>query len=275
MTSFESGFVDSRGVNIHYLTNHPHPSQKGAILFVPGVMMPAWIWEKQLEYFSKEYRVVAMDLRSHGKSERSNDGYYASALAGDIKAVADKLDLRPLILVGWSIGVPQVIQYALQYGTERLAGLVLVDGAMGMDSSLPFYQSTMEYWTQFQTDREAKTKEFVEIIFKQTHPSEYLERLYKSAMDTPTNTVMTMIYNYILMDCRPLLPKINVPTLITTVPGPRLDYMKQMHQSIAHSQFEIIEGAGHALFVDQPVQFNRLLKGFIDGLSEASVQPGQ
>lgn len=275
MTSFESGFVDSSGVKIHYLTNHPHQSQKGAILFVPGVMMPAWIWEKQLEYFSKEYRVAAMDLRSHSKSERSNDGHYASALAGDIKAVVDKLDLRPLILVGWSIGVPQVLHYALEHGTERLAGLVLVDGAMGMDSTLPFYQSTLDYWTQLQTDRKAKTKEFVEIIFKQPHPSEYLERLYKSALDTPTNTVMTMIYNYILMDCRPLLPKISVPTLITTVQGPRLDYMKHMHQSLPHSHFEIIEGAGHALFVDQPDQFNRLLERFIDGLSEASIQPGQ
>ena len=87
----KSGFVTaSDGVKIHYLeagkplnaptaeVGNPLPNgvaatkgsiavsaakQPPSILFVPGWTMPAWIWQQQIDYFSREYRVVAMDPR--------------------------------------------------------------------------------------------------------------------------------------------------------------------------------------------------------------------
>ena len=56
-------FATSDGVQLHYLEAGSGP----AIVFVPGWMNPAWIWEPQLRYFSKKYRVVALDPRSQGK----------------------------------------------------------------------------------------------------------------------------------------------------------------------------------------------------------------
>ncbi|MDA2914595.1 alpha/beta hydrolase, partial [Acidobacteriia bacterium AH_259_A11_L15] len=53
--------------------------------------MPAWIWEHQIEHFSKHYRVVAMDPRSQGESEQTTEGHYPAARARDIKAVVDAL----------------------------------------------------------------------------------------------------------------------------------------------------------------------------------------
>ena len=74
--------------------------------------MPAWIWEKQLEYFSKDYNVVAIEPRSQGTSDQSSEGHYAFSLAKDIQSVVNTLDLQRLVVVGWSIGVPQVLNYA-------------------------------------------------------------------------------------------------------------------------------------------------------------------
>ncbi len=58
--------------------------------------MPAWIWEKQLDYFSKDYTVVAMDPRSQGESTLTSKGQYQAGRAEDIKAVIDQLQLKPL-----------------------------------------------------------------------------------------------------------------------------------------------------------------------------------
>lgn len=266
MSETINGFVESQGVKIHYIGKNLNNTVLPSLLFVPGLMMPGWIFEKQLDYFAEKFRVVAMDPRSQGDSEQTSEGHYASSLAKDINTVVDKLNLDNLVLIGWSLGVPEVINYAIQFG--KLKGLVLVDGLTGIDPSLPFYKSTIDYWTQLQTDRILKTTEFVKSIFKQPQSKAYLEKLTASALRTPTNTVMTLIENYLLQDFRPLLPRINVDTLIITIEGPRLGYMQDMQKMIPHSRLVIIKDAAHALFVDQPEQFNHWIRRVYKGTKQ-------
>jgi microsomal epoxide hydrolase len=142
----------------------------------------------------------------------------------------------------------------------------LVDGLVGIDPSVPFYQATVDYWSQLQLDRIPKTREFVRSIFKQPQADAYFEKLTETALRTPTNTVMTLMDNYILQDFRPLLPRITTPTLIATVQGPRLGYMQAMQTMLPNARLELFESAGHALFVDQPERFNRVLESFIKSL---------
>ncbi|CDR35252.1 alpha/beta fold hydrolase [Criblamydia sequanensis] len=267
MSGSKEGFIKSQGVKIHYLAKNLE-ADKISLLFVPGFLMPAWIWDKQLDFFSKEYRVAAIDIRSQGDSEQATEGHYAYSIAKDIKAMVDELKLEPFILVGWSLAVPEVVNYALHFGGKGLRGLVLVDGLAGIDPSLPFYQSTIDYWMALQTDRKVKTKEFIKSIFKKPQKESYLEKLLESALRTPTNTAMTFMDNYLLQDFRKDLSRLVTPTLITTVNGPRLDYMKRLQTLIPRAHLEIIDDAGHALFVDQPEAFNRLLETFIEGLQK-------
>jgi non-heme chloroperoxidase len=57
-------FATSDGVRLHYLDAGKGP----AIVFVPGWMVPGWMWQPQIEHFSKKYRVIALDPRSQGES---------------------------------------------------------------------------------------------------------------------------------------------------------------------------------------------------------------
>lgn len=261
-----NGFVESQGIKIHYLAQKSRNPKAASLLFVPGIMMPAWIWEQQLRYFSANYNVVAMDPRSHGDSELCSDGNYAYSMAIDIQTVADTLDLQRLVLVGWSLAVPQVINYAAHFGSKRLAGLVLVDGIAGIDSSVPFYRTIVDQWAQFQTDKVLYTDKFIRSIFQKPQTEAYFEKLKKTALRMPTNTAITLISNYILQDFRSLLPKIRIPVFIATVKGPRLNYMKTMQTLFPNSELEIFESAGHALFVDQPERFNQSLENFLKKL---------
>jgi non-heme chloroperoxidase len=270
MISKREGFVESQGVKIHYLARNLNDTNRVSLLFVPGIMMPAWIWENQLDYFSHNYQVIVMDPRSQGDSEQSFEGHYAFSLAKDIKAIVDELNLQPLVLIGWSLAVPEVVNYAAHFGSKGLIGLVLVDGLVGIDPTVPFYQATVDYWAQFQMDRKLKTQEFIKSIFKQPQTEVYLKELNEVALRTPTNTVMTLMNNYILQDFRSLLPHIDIPVLITTIEGLRLGYMQKMQNLLPHARLEIIKSAGHALFVDQPERFNHLLEEFIEDLKDSS-----
>lgn len=266
MFTENNGIIDSQGSKIHYISN-TYDSKKSTLLFIPGVMMPGWIWEKQLSYFADKYNVVAIDPRSQGQSELATEGHYALSIAKDIKNVIDILGLKDVILIGWSLGVAEVVNYAVHFGTDNLKGLVLVDGIVGMDPSLPFYKSTVNYWTELQTDRVGKTKEFIKLIFKKPQSEDFIKRLTESAMRTPTNTVMAYLENFILQDFRPLLPLITYPTLIVTVPGPRLSYIKNMQKTIPNAEIEIYDDAAHTLFVDQPDKFNQSLEKFLEKIA--------
>lgn len=254
------GFVESNGVKIHYLSRNLDKETPYSLLFVPGVLMPAWIWQEQLDHFGKQFKVVAIDPRSQGESDQTSKGLDARSIANDIRQVVEKLHLDRLILVGWSLAVPEVVNYAVHFGDDSLKGLVLVDGLVGIDPSVSFYESTLEFWKRFESDRALQTQEFSKLIFKHPRSQEYYDKLTTAAMRTPTNLFMTLVNNYLSQDFRPILPRIQAPTLFMTVEGPRLEYMKEVSNMIPQCLLEVIPSAGHACFVDQPVVFNRLIE---------------
>jgi non-heme chloroperoxidase len=57
-------FKTSDGIRIHYL----EVGSGRPIVFIPGWTMPAWIWQKQIDEFSKKYHVIAVDPRSRAKA---------------------------------------------------------------------------------------------------------------------------------------------------------------------------------------------------------------
>jgi pimeloyl-ACP methyl ester carboxylesterase len=82
-------------------------------------------WQRQLEFLRKDRRAVAFDFRGHGNSDLPRDAdYSAEALADDIAAVADGLNVKRFHLVGHSMGGTAAIAFAEKY-PDRVVGLLL------------------------------------------------------------------------------------------------------------------------------------------------------
>ncbi len=242
-----------------------------AILLVPGFTMPAWIWEKQITYFAKTHRVVVMDPRSQGESTQTAEGLYPAARARDIKAVVDQLKLAPVVLVGSSMGVIELVSYVDQFGTDGVAGLVFVDGTPGSDYSVNEYKGWLGYFASFQKDRRKYTEELAQYLFKQPQSEDYLKRITEAALRTPTNSALALQVGTMAADNRPALAKIDKPTLIVIPPGSLFQAANEdMQKRIAGSRLEVIENAGHLLFVDQPDRFNCLFADFLTSLAPPS-----
>lgn len=254
------------GAWIHYLEVGESNSSEVNFLFVPGWMMPAWIWAPQLDSLKDEYRAVAMSPRSQGRSSKESDGLYPKALAADIKAVIDQLQLRPVILVAWSMGVAEAAAFVDSFGTADLAGLVLVDGLAGVDDPGSVLSGPIkESLVALQEDRAEATRRFVASMFRSRRTADYLDRLTGAALSTPTNSALALYLGSLTFDQRPALSKIDIPTLIVAARGPqRPDWSRfqQMQGAIPGSRLEVFPEAGHALFVDEPGRFNQLLRDF-------------
>ena len=94
----------------------------------------------------KNYRIVALDLRGHGESDKPHDpaGYGGEALLGDILGLMDHLELGRVDLMGYSMGARLALQTALRH-PQRVANLIVggIGGRMFEPPAAPTSSMTM------------------------------------------------------------------------------------------------------------------------------------
>jgi pimeloyl-ACP methyl ester carboxylesterase len=74
---------------------------------------------------------------------------------------------------------------------------------------------------------------------------------------------MALFVGTMASDYRPVLPKIDRPTLLVVTPNPFAPRYEEMAKAIPGCRKEVFEDAGHALFVDDAERFNALLRAFL------------
>lgn len=260
----KSGFFKtSDGVRIHYL----EAGSGRPIVFVPGWTMPAWIWQKQIDEFSKKYHVVAVDPRSQGESDKPPYGHLPETRARDYEELVDHLGLKQPVLVGWSMGCGELLKYVEQFGTDNVSGLVLVDGFIP-DKPSPEMLTAMSGWmNQLQQDRQKQADGFVRSMYRKPQPEDYLKRVVDASIQVPADTAVVLIYNMIAVKgFSGAFARMNRPMLFTYQPDtqPTADLLKsKLGDKVRLERFD---GDGHALFVDDPEKFNRVLEDFLQSL---------
>jgi len=264
-----SGFVETEdGERIHYVSaGERRGDSQPAILFVPGWTMTTEIWRPQLDHFSRTHRVVAMDPRSQGRSSKARDGHTASVRGADIGAVVNALDLRPVVLVGWSMAVTEIVAYVDRHGTHGVTGLVLVDGVAGQDWEPDMALVFMNWTADFVHDRGTATEAFVRGMYRKPHSEAYLSSVVSQSLQTPTDAAAALIVGAARNDFRSSLPNLDRPVLVVATTGsPWGPVYEEMASSIPDARLQWFPEAGHALFVDEPEAFNELLESFLQDL---------
>jgi len=250
-------FVSSDGVRLHY-----REAGKGqTLVFVPGWSMPADIWDAQIDYFARQgFRAVAFDPRGQGDSEIARAGYDADRRARDIRELIDHLGEERVVLVGWSLGVLDALAYAQNHGSHRLSALVLVDNSIGED---PPPRSDPTFLRRLRSEREKTVERFVRHMFRTPQTEGYLRRITDQALRLPLeHSVALLSYSQPRTFWRKAVYATPVPVLYAITPHFREQAANLMRKR-PNTRIEVFENAGHALFVDEPDRFNRLLADFL------------
>src|SRR5438105_10159094 len=74
------------------------------ILFVHGFSCDSHDWSWQLPHFGARHRVIAVDIRGHGRSSAPEKGYEPRQFAADLAGLLDQLDTGPVVAIGHSLG---------------------------------------------------------------------------------------------------------------------------------------------------------------------------
>ena len=246
------------------------------ILFIHGFSQCWLSWNRQLNSdLADDYRLIALDMRGHGQSEKPRDAYADSKLwADDVHAVINGLKLDQPVLCGWSYGSLVILDYVRHYGEDRLAGMIFVGGITKLGSDDAMAAITPEFLTLVPgfsaTDVEESARSLSALLRLCLAQEPSVEDLYPMLgynLSVPPYVRQALFSR--AFDNDDLLPKIQKPVLI--VHGARDAIVKpavvDQHQAgLAHARVEMMPNVGHAPFWEDAATFNGHLRACCERL---------
>jgi non-heme chloroperoxidase len=257
-------FQTSDGVKLSVVEAGVRHKTEGAptIAFIPGWCMPAELWRRQLEALAARYYTIALDPRGQGRSDVPAKGYTAERRAADIDEF-----LRPfhnVVLVGWSLGAIEALQYLHMFGSEKISGLVLVDSSVGEE---PAPAASSGFIEGLRRNRDAALNNFVRAIFSKARPKAETDALVRGAKRMPLeNSIALLSYPFERTHWKQIAHAFDKPLLYIVTPQ-FAEQARNLEKNRPGTRIEIFERAGHALFVDEPERFNALLARFADEIA--------
>ena len=244
------------------------------IVFIHGVFQSALFWAKQIKdpKLATKYRLVAIDLRGHGASDKPDGAEFyreGERWANDLASLMDTLHLSRPVIVAWSYGGRVLNDYVQVNGDARLGGIVYVAARSFAGPAEPpsarFSEASRDALSSDPAMFIKGTREIAELCFGKQPTSAELELLTAASMQTPLYVRKQLIGRPIAYS--DVLRSIRVPTLIIqgdadAVVPPQIAALT--HQLIPQSTLSIYHGVGHASFFEAPDRFDAELARFVE-----------
>lgn len=244
------------------------------IVFIHGFSQCGMSWSRQMHSdLADSFRLVALDLRGHGKSDKPLEGYGNSRLwADDIQAVIRTLELDHPVLCGWSYGPLVILDYIRHYGEGDIRGINFIGGVtkLGSDEAAsvlsPDFLALIPAF--FSTDiRECvgAVSTLARLCF--VHPLSDEEFYLALGYNVSVPAYVRQGLFSRAFDNDDLLPAIRKPVLITHGDADAVvsrDVIDRQMKRITHAQVDVMKNAGHGCFWDEPAMYNRRLREFVE-----------
>ncbi|MAZ26151.1 MAG: alpha/beta hydrolase [Cytophagaceae bacterium] len=249
------------------------------IVLIHGWPLSHQMWEYQIgPLVDAGYRVIAYDRRGFGKSDKPWEGYDYDTLAKDLNDLINSLDLKDVILVGFSMGGGEVSRYIGNYGTSRIAKAVLMSSVAAFmlktdDNPDGVPKETFdEFKSAVRKDRLNFLKEFGNNFVnyddnKDLISKEQVHFNWNIAAHASAKATLDCIDSFGKTDFRQDLKKFDVPTLIIHGDAdevvPIEPSAKQAAKIVPHGQLEVIKDAPHGLVFTHTEKVNKILLDFV------------
>lgn len=241
------------------------------LLLVHGSFIDKSYWAAQVEYFKKEYRVIAVDLPGHGHSGNKRSTWNMQEYGRDICFLINKLKLQNVVLIGHSMG-GDVILEAVAQSSENVIGFIGVDNFKNAGTPLPD-----EFQAQSTVILQMLKSDFA-------NTSEYYARqalLTATTDEAITNRVVNAYRNMdqmigydIIADCftyytreRELMEK--MPLKMYLIPVDYFPVNEEPLKQYAASGYEVLPiiGTCHYPMIEHPEELNFALRKMIETIT--------
>jgi non-heme chloroperoxidase len=255
----------------------------------PLIMLPRWsqtaaMYERQFGDFCGIARVIALDHRGHGESDKPDHGYRVQRLAKDLYELIDALQLVEPDILAHSMGAAVAWSYLLSFGAERPPRrLIFVDEPRALmarpdwskdeceeaGATIPSLDALTGFVAKVrESDRPETAAEILRPMFTGAINETELLDIARENLKFPRNHAAALLADNVIQDWRSLIEQIRHPTLVfggagsihpakcqrwiaNTIPGAKLDVVPAD------------EGGNHFLSYENPTRFNARVVRFL------------
>jgi non-heme chloroperoxidase len=275
MPRCEVGTQNGSPIEIHF---EDHGRGQPVVL-IHGYPLSASSWERQeRELLAAGYRVISYDRRGFGRSDQPTVGYDYDTFAADLNVLLEHLNLRDVILVGFSMGSGEVTRYLGRYGSARVRKAALLgaippfllkrdDNPEGVDR-----QVFEDLKAAIVKDRYAAMKAFLDDFYNvdELAPERVSEQAWQASFNVAAAASAHATYASVdswLADFRGDLPAIDVPTLVVHGTEDRIlpiaATADRLPDLISDVRLVRIEGGPHNIGWTHPDEVNHALLEFL------------
>ena len=238
------------------------------ILLLHGLGSTKADWERQYEYFSQSYRVLAPDFRGHGNSSKpaSKSNYGVKLCAEDITLLMAQLNISEAIVVGFSMGGAVAFELAVSH-LDLVKKMIIVNTA-------PDFNNLGWFGIKMVIERtlalkfkgmEPLAKKVATGMFPEEHQKDLREEFYSRARKNDVNAYYQSFRTLMRWGIGEKIKNIKVPTLVIASEN---DYtpvsLKENYaRKMMNARVEVIKNSRHGVTMDQPEDFNRIILNFI------------
>lgn len=252
------------------------------LLLIPGWSQTAAMFRHQLDGLSDRYRVMALDLRGHGESDKPTHGYRVSRLACDLHEVLEALGLDSLAVLGHSMGNAVLWSHFELFGRDRFSKLVIAEQ--------PPTLLARPGWSAEARDRAGCITDGAELgrncdaligADSRNFSAAFVEGMLSPGVSPadrrfiveenlrmPRMAAAALLQDTAMADWRDLIPRIDIPTLIiagraSVVPFASQEWIQSQIPGAQLEGFAAEEGGSHFMFWENPEKFNRVVAEFL------------
>lgn len=248
----------------------------------PLILIPGWscshqFFKKNIPVLAQSCRVIALNMRAHGDSQKTDWGHRIARYAKDIHDLITALSLENVTLLGSSMGASIAWSYLDLFGNERLAGHVSVD-----QSPRQYYNETWR-WGQsgcydaetlaifsvrLEYDAKGLLRGLLPLCFGDVYQPtpEEIEALAQEMEKCPPPVQATIMADHTHLDWRDLLPQIKVPALVCVGRQSKIfpwQGSAYVGEHIPGAKTVFFEQSGHLPFYEEPEKFNQVVRDFV------------
>ena len=224
-------------------------------------------WQVQIDHLAQDYRVIALDLRGHGESDKPRHGYTICQFAADVLGLLDALACQHVHLIGFSLGGMIAQEFAAHY-PQRLHSVVVINATPSV--VLDNWPLRKMFWGRLLTIQLRGVGYMAKLIAERNFPASeqatlraqveaQFARNDKAAYFRSTRSIMNW-------DIRPQLPQISCPLLAISSDN---DYTpvsakQALVDAVPDGRLQVIAPARHLLPMEQPQALNDALDAWLN-----------